>query len=109
MPDTPPTLGARLKQARRQKAAREGRDYTQAALAQDASVAPVSVSRYESNVQEPSLELIQRMAAVLGVSPGWLAFGDEDDVPNDRRAPTSMFKTREQLEAEEREQKDRGA
>ncbi len=48
---------------------REGLGLTQAALAEKLGVSPVSVCRYESGDREPeTLELLQRIAAELGVS-----------------------------------------
>ncbi len=100
------TIGARLKQARRQLAAREHRDVTQAEVGSAAGVSPVQVSRYESDLQEPSVGVVARLAAVLGVSPGWLAFGEVEggdavasppSTPSDtergaRQAPLSAFR-----------------
>lgn len=79
---TQQTIGARLKQARRQLAARESRDVTQAEVGAAAGVSAVQVSRYESDLQEPSVGVVARLAAVLGVPAAWLAFGEQDHGKN---------------------------
>lgn len=65
-------LSERLRQAR------ESIGISQAAVA--LSLVPPkrrsSIGRYESGHDEPSLATIAQLAAVLGVSPCWLAFGD---------------------------------
>lgn len=35
-----------------------------------------SITRYERGQDEPSLSTIEQLAAALGVSPCWLAFGE---------------------------------
>jgi transcriptional regulator with XRE-family HTH domain len=70
------TIGERLRQARRELAAHERRDVTQAQIAEASGVSAVQVSRYESDLQEPSVGVLARLAAALRVDPGWLAFGD---------------------------------
>lgn len=86
-PVVPQTLGARLRQARREMAAREHRDVTQSDVAEAIGVSKVQVSRYESDLQMPSLDLVPRIAAFLGVSPGWLAFGPDQRETGSAEAP----------------------
>ena len=38
-----------------------------------------SISQYESGHDEPSLATVEQLAAVLNVSPCWLAFGVDHD------------------------------
>jgi len=38
-----------------------------------------ALSTYESGRQTPSLYLLRGLAAALGVSPGWLAFGEDSE------------------------------
>ena len=65
-------LSERLRQAR------ESIGISQAAVA--LSLVPPkqrsSIGRYESGHDEPSLGTVEQLAAVLNVSPCWLAFGD---------------------------------
>lgn len=72
----PQTVGQRLFQARLQAAIREGRQVTQADVAQMVGVKDATVSRYEAGKAEPDLGMIVLLAAALGVTPGWLAFGE---------------------------------
>lgn len=64
-------VGSRIRQAR------ESIGISQAAVA--LSLVPPkqrsSVGRYESGHDEPSLDTVEQLAAVLNVSPCWLAFG----------------------------------
>jgi transcriptional regulator with XRE-family HTH domain len=73
------TIGGRIAQARFRLAAKRGRTVTQAWLAERAGVSGPTVSQWESGVTEPSLASLRKIAAALGVSPGYLAFGDESD------------------------------
>lgn len=73
------TLGERLRQARRELAARRMTDVTQADVAAAVGVTAVTISRYESDLKEPTLQMIANLACVLGVTPGRLAFGDDAD------------------------------
>jgi transcriptional regulator with XRE-family HTH domain len=52
---------------------------SQNALAQQSSVAPAQISRYESGKRKPSAQVISRMAEALFVPFEWLAYGDESD------------------------------
>jgi transcriptional regulator with XRE-family HTH domain len=71
----PHTLGARLAQARREKAAREHRDVTQVDVAMAAGVSKTSVSRYESDTDVPRDPTLERICAFLGVTPAYLRYG----------------------------------
>lgn len=53
-----------------------GRAVGQNDLGDLVSLTGATLSRYESDKQEPDLGTIVRLAAALGVSPGWLAFGE---------------------------------
>ena len=68
------TFGNRL------RAARIAAGVSQAAVGM--SLDPVkyrsSITRYEGGQDEPSLATIEQLAAALGVTPCWLAFGCEE-------------------------------
>ena len=65
-------IGKRIREAR------ESIGISQAAVA--LSLVPPkqrsSIGRYESGHDEPSLGTVEQLAAVLNVTPCWLAFGD---------------------------------
>ena len=69
-------FGGRLGDARRAKGQRLRRDYKAAELARDAGVTSATVSRWENGEVVPDAELIAKLAKILDVSPGWLAFGE---------------------------------
>lgn len=52
---------------------------TQSALAQ--MVKWGSTSLLEAGTQKPAIDTVEKLAAVLGVSPGWLAYGNEARLP----------------------------
>jgi len=66
-------LGSRLRQAR------AARQLSQAAVgaALDPPQARRNVCKWEKGRCEPSLATVEQLAAVLNVSPCWLAFGDK--------------------------------
>lgn len=70
-------FGARVLQARMFMSAREGRVVSQTEIGDTLGVTGVTVGRWEEGGREPnSLEQVERLALALGVSPGWLAFGE---------------------------------
>lgn len=63
--------------------ARLGRVVTLEEIAGTLGVSAVTVGRWEKNQNAPDLAMIQRLAKLFGVSPGWLAFGEHPIVaPN---------------------------
>lgn len=58
---------------------------TQSALAQ--MIGWGTTSALEAGTQRPAIDTIERLAAVLGVSPGWLAYGNEAWLPFRQRQP----------------------
>lgn len=68
-------LRDRLRQARQELTPRRGGYVSQETLAAEVGVSGVTLGNYESGTTEPSLEMIERLAKVLGVSPAFLAFG----------------------------------
>jgi transcriptional regulator with XRE-family HTH domain len=75
------SLGDRIRQARFQLAARRGRAVTQTALAASIGVSPGAVSQWENGTTEPTLSIIPKLAQALGVTAGWLAFGEAEGEP----------------------------
>ena len=74
------TIGGRIAQARFQLAAKRGRNVTQAWLAKEVGVAGPTVSQWESGTTEPTLQSVAKIATALGVSPGWIAWGERTDI-----------------------------
>lgn len=74
------TLGQRIARARLTLGAERGRAFTQTELARVLGVTPPTVSQWESGASEPGLATIVRLAAVLHVDPGQLAFGGAPDI-----------------------------
>lgn len=74
-------LRDRLRQARQELTPRRGGYVSQETLAAEVGVSGVTLGNYESGATEPSLEMIERLAKVLGVSPGFLAFGSHTGFP----------------------------
>ena len=69
------TIGERLRRARNRKV------WTQEDLARESGVPVVTISRVENGRQEgqPRPSTIRRLAVPLGVEPGWLLFGEEEE------------------------------
>jgi DNA-binding XRE family transcriptional regulator len=92
------TFGKRVKAARVALFEREGRELSQEVLGQLVGVSKGSISAYETGVSEPEkLEIVARLARALGVTGGWLAFGEEPrlrgsgpgDRPGDNGGPSA--------------------
>jgi transcriptional regulator with XRE-family HTH domain len=49
-----------------------------AGLAQAANVSPSTIHDIEKDRRSPAIELVERLALALGVSPSWLAYGEGD-------------------------------
>lgn len=73
-------IGVRLRQARNQA------DITQHQLALRIGCQDQEISRYERGAIEPRTERVQQLATALGVSPGWLLFGEFTAVPAEPEA-----------------------
>lgn len=67
----------RLKQARLDKAAREGREVRQVDAADEMDISRSAYNQWESGNTEPKARgVYEKLAKYLGVDPGWLAFGN---------------------------------
>lgn len=75
------TLGKRIQQARREKSLLEGRNVDQTEVADACGVSGAAVSRWESDQKLPRDENMYRLADFLGVTPGWLRYGQEPKRP----------------------------
>lgn len=56
---------------------RQGADVSKAEVGRQMAVSSVTVGMWERGETEPNLATVERLAAYLGVAPGWLAFGQE--------------------------------
>ena len=81
-------FGRRLRDAWRDYEKRHDTKLTQPAVAERLGVTPQAVGVWFRTGQEPeSFELVEQLAALLEVTPGWLAFGDS--VPDIGAPPKS--------------------
>ncbi len=71
----PQTLGERIAQARREKAARDHRDIRQKDVAVAIGVSSATISEAESDKQPPGEGVLVRLADYLGVTPAYLRYG----------------------------------
>jgi len=79
------TLGQRLLAARLEAGARSRppQRISQMAVAARVGVEQATVSKWEGDSKEPSLTALRTMAQFLGVTGGWLAFGELPKHPGD--------------------------
>lgn len=85
------TLGERLAQLRREKAWREHRDIKQTEIAKAIGIGAKKqsyVSKWENGTM-PEDDVLEKLAAFYGVTPGWLRYGtgeqyDEPPIPKER-------------------------
>ena len=108
------TIGTRIVQARFQLAAKQGRVVTQAAVAEALGVSAPTVSQWEADRIRPTIDGVQRLARYLGVSPGWLAFGELTDMAQlidpttDRRLTEEEIQRARDVVAQARKEKNGG-
>lgn len=62
------------------KASRTEKNISQEELAKQIGVHPNHLSRYERGLASPSIEVVQKIAEVLGISIDRLVFGKENNV-----------------------------
>lgn len=99
------SFGKRVLQARLSLSARLGRQVTQGEVAAKMGVTGVTVSRWEADLKEPTLETIAKLAKVLGVEPSYLAFGElapvtlQPDPHLDERVPDETVRAAVEAEA----------
>lgn len=74
---------------------RENLGWTQEYLAEALDVAVLQINRYENNKNEPSAEVVSRLATVLGCSADYL-LGLSDD-PTPRHLSPSELKAKERI------------
>jgi transcriptional regulator with XRE-family HTH domain len=70
-------FGQRLGAARREMGTRQSSDVSKAEVGRWLDVSGVQVGNWESGDNTPNIFVIEQLAKRLGVSPGWLAFGQE--------------------------------
>lgn len=61
----------------------------QTRVAAAAGIAQPVISRTMAGLSTPAIDTVERIAAALGVPPGWLAYGDEGTEPFRQRRPRS--------------------
>ena len=81
--------------AKRLRAARRLREIGGKPLSLAANLAATTVLRIESEASVPSIEAVERLASVLKVSPGYLAYGIE--LPFDERGGQGSARLPERL------------
>jgi transcriptional regulator with XRE-family HTH domain len=81
-------LGRRVFQARLALSAQLGYSVSQTAVGKALGTTGTSIGRYESGLKTPDLEMIERLALVLRVTPCYLAFGCRHVHALERRAIT---------------------
>lgn len=74
-------VAERLAQLRREKAARERRDVTQAMVAADLGIVPETYSRYENGRRKVPEDVIEAAAKYFGVTRSFLRYGEESSAP----------------------------
>jgi transcriptional regulator with XRE-family HTH domain len=75
------SFGKRLRAARLAGYERGGREIRQTDIAELLDVRGATVSTWEGDQYVPTIDVISRLADILGVTPGWLAFGQEPRYP----------------------------
>lgn len=68
-----------------------GNRLTQTRIAALAGVTKTTVSNIESLEHAPRIDVVERIAAALAISPTWLAFGEQGHVPFRQRYPRPVL------------------
>lgn len=87
------TIGKRLRAARLGAFERLGREVTQGEVAAAAGVKANAANAWENDVSPPSIEAVRVIAPLLGVTPGWLAFGQGPRYPTQPEPPEAPVPT----------------
>ncbi len=66
---------------------RRGAEMNQRELAERIGLTDAAISSYETDVSVPPVPVIENIASELGVTPGWLAFGQEPQYPTAAISP----------------------
>jgi transcriptional regulator with XRE-family HTH domain len=75
---TTTSMGARLQEVRTQ------RGLSKAALARLVGLSPTALANIENGAQS-GVDVVETLAHVLGISPAWLAFGQQPEIVPERR------------------------
>jgi len=78
--------------AERLRLVRTSRGLSQAKMAQKANVHYTHISKYECGRSRPSLDTLQRLADVLGVSADYLLHGAENDAARAKFQDTELLR-----------------
>lgn len=87
--------GLRIYEARVAMKGRRGSKMSQAELGEAVGVSPSQIGFYEAEANEPGRDAWEAMASALGVTPGWLAFGQEPRYPSVGDAPRTTLIARD--------------
>ena len=68
------TTGERIRQARKSAG------MTQAELAHKLGISAAGIAQWENDLRNPKIETLRKLADALGVTPGYLLYGDTDPV-----------------------------
>lgn len=103
-------FGKRLEDARLALTPLRGGYVSPDALAPEIGVSGQTLRNYETGETEPDLEMVERLAAVLRLSPGELAFGKETalmvaDEPYPPLPPKVPLRDRDRLPARKHEKR----
>lgn len=90
-------VGERMQQARQE--ARDGQGFTQQELATLLDVSPITLSRWETGTRNPSFELLERFAQMVGKP---LSYFFEEEPQEDEYAQM-LLRITDQLGEEERQ------
>jgi len=71
---------------KRIRATRQRRVMSQDDLSKETGMPKASISRLERGATKPRPSSIRKVAAALGVTPEWLAFGNEPDAAGPAKA-----------------------
>lgn len=85
---------------------RESKGWTMAILARETGITPTTISHIEKGRNEPSSEVLKKIAIALGTSTDYLLGVDEDSISKIKirdKKLLEQFKQIDQLEKEERE------
>lgn len=86
-------FGARFRRERRRKAHEDDRDWSLKDIAETLGTSLANVSRWDSGSNMPGDDLMKRIAAFFGVTPGWLRYGEGEREARPPRQATGVSKS----------------
>jgi len=82
----------------RLRALREQKNLTQTELSKLSSIHNVNLSRYERGLQQPTADVLRKLAEALSVSIGHLMEGAPNEIPPSRLEDTELRSQLEEIE-----------